>query len=77
MTLTAPEYKDPYSNAKATEKIYFTVSNTVITLKFSGHQALVWAVDMKTGKPIAGAEVGLHDLDGETLYSGKTDTEDF
>ena len=77
LTLTAPEYKDPYSNAKATEKIYFTVSNTVITLKFSGHQALVWAVDMKTGKPIAGAEVGLHDLDGETLYSGKTDTEGF
>lgn len=77
LTLSAPEYKDEYNQRKLTEKIYFTISNTAITFKWSGQQALVWAVDMKTGGPVAGAEIGLHDLDGKTIQTGKTDAEGF
>jgi alpha-2-macroglobulin len=77
LTLSAPEYKDEYSKRPTTEKIYFTVSQTALTLKHSGHQALVWAVDMKTGEPLRGAEIALHDLNGKTLKTGKTDGEGF
>lgn len=77
LMLTAPEYKDAYSNLLLTEKIYFTVSGTALTLKYSGHQALVWAVDMQTGKPVSSAEVALHDLNGKMLHTGTTDAEGF
>ena len=77
LTLTAPEYRDPYANRQTTEKIFFTVSNTALTFKWSGHQALVWAVNMKDGTPVVGAEIALHDLNGNTLATGKTDSEGF
>ncbi len=77
VTVTAPEYKDPYSGTPLVEKIYFTVSRTALTFKFSGNKALVWAVDMQTGAPVAGADIALHDLNGNTLVTGTTDAEGF
>jgi uncharacterized protein YfaS (alpha-2-macroglobulin family) len=77
LTLTAPEYRDEYSAGQYTEKIYFTTSSTALTLKYSGHQALVWAKDMSTGAPVKGATIGLHDLQGKTKITGATDAEGF
>jgi uncharacterized protein YfaS (alpha-2-macroglobulin family) len=77
LTLSAPEYKDTYNNASYTEKIYFSISSTALAVKYSGHQALVWAIDMATGAPVAGAQIGLHDLQGESKVTGKTDEEGF
>jgi hypothetical protein len=77
ITATAPEYKDYYNARLLTEKIYFTVSRTALTFKYSGNQALVWAVDMKTGAPVSGAEIILHDLAGNAVVTGYTDNEGF
>ncbi len=55
----------------------FAITNTTLTLKYSGNRALVWAVDLRTGAPVAGARIGIHALDGETVITGKTDAEGF
>ena len=73
-TVTAPEYREEYDTSQQiTKKIAFTLSRTALTLKVSGGQALVWAVDMKTGAPVADAEITLHDLNGKDVASGRTD----
>jgi hypothetical protein len=77
LTATAPEYHQYYEARQKIEVNYFTISSTSLTLKYSGNQALVWAVDMKTGAPIADAEITLHDLNGQAVVSGRTDSEGF
>lgn len=79
LTLSAPEYKNNWNNTNTpiVEKIYFTVTDTALTFKYSGNKALVWAVNMKTGAPVVGASIGLHDTTGKRVTGGKTGAEGF
>lgn len=77
LTLSAPEYKDEYSGKLITEKIYFTVSRTALVFKQSDTQALVWAIDMETGKPVSGAKIAMVDLNGDPHIEGITDKDGF
>lgn len=76
MILRAPEYKD-YNGQPAALEQYFAVTNTALTLKYSGDKALIWATDLTTGEPVQGASVTLHALSGATPVQGKTDAQGF
>lgn len=76
LTLQAPEYHYD-GGIPVVEKIYFSITSTALTLKFSGDKALVWALNMETGEPVAGATIGLHTPNGQQVKSGLTDAAGF
>jgi len=51
----------------------FAVSDTALVLKKSGSEALVWAVDLKTGAPVARMELAFLSHEGEEIGKGVTD----
>jgi uncharacterized protein YfaS (alpha-2-macroglobulin family) len=51
------------------------VSPIQITYKLSATDALVWAMDLRTGKPAAGIPVSLYDEKGNQMANGSTDDE--
>lgn len=70
----------PEDTQEAGGKIYngpflLAVSNLQLTLKVGATQALVWATDVATGAPAAGASVTLYDETGAALAQGQTDTQ--
>ncbi len=77
LTVKAPGFVTPWDKKPAQLTQYFSLTNTALTLKFSGKKALVWAVDMQTGKPVGGAQVSFRALDGSTPVTGKTDDRGF
>ncbi len=76
LLLTAPEYKD-YNGQPVTIQQYFAVTNTALTLKYSGDKALVWATDLQTGQPVQGASITFQSMLGTTPLRGKTDASGF
>ncbi len=48
-------------------------SNVNLTVKVSPTEALLWAVDLRTGKPVANASVRLYGSSSERLATGQTD----
>lgn len=75
-TLSSPEYKDSQGNPLV-DRQYFVLTHISLTLKYSGNRALVWATDMQTGAPVAGATINFMSLNGETKAAGKTNAEGF
>lgn len=75
--LSSPQYMDDYRHQRIVERQYFVITNIALTLKYSGDHALVWAVDMETGKPISDADITFHALSGKSLLTGKTDAQGF
>ncbi|MDD5041645.1 MAG: Ig-like domain-containing protein [Candidatus Peribacteraceae bacterium] len=55
----------------------FALTNTTLTLKYSGNRALVWATDLTSGDPVGGAQIVFHALDGKEIVTGRTDKEGF
>ncbi len=55
----------------------FALTNTTLTLKYTGNRALVWATDLRTGEPITKAQIAFHSLAGEQIVTGSTDAEGF
>jgi uncharacterized protein YfaS (alpha-2-macroglobulin family) len=51
------------------------VGNVNLTLKISATDALVWAVDLRSGEPVSGAPVLLYDEEGREIAEGETDGE--
>jgi len=51
----------------------FFVSDTNLTLKKSGQDLLVWATDLKTGKPVPRMDLKIISYQGKELQSGVTD----
>ncbi len=51
----------------------FAVSDTALILKKSGNEALVWAVDLKTGAPVPRMELSFLSHEGEEIGKGVTD----
>ncbi len=74
LLLRAPEVRD---GEPIVLQQYFVITNTGLTLKYSGDKALVWATDLETGKPVAGANIAFHALGGRTPVQGKTDAQGF
>ena len=51
------------------------VGNVNLTLKLSASDALVWAVDLRTGEAVPGAPVAIYDEMGQEIAEGQTDAE--
>jgi uncharacterized protein YfaS (alpha-2-macroglobulin family) len=58
-----------------TGPILLVSSNVNLTLKLSPTEALVWAVDLRSGLPVSGAGITLYDESGTPLAIGQTDTD--
>lgn len=69
MGVFAPEGVNPYS---ADRRMFVVASNINLTFKISARNALVWAVDVRTGQPVSGALVNLYDQAGQRLGGGST-----
>jgi uncharacterized protein YfaS (alpha-2-macroglobulin family) len=55
---------------------YFVVSSDInLTFKAGASDALVWAVDLRSGQPLANTPVSIYDNDGGLLVSGQTDAQ--
>ncbi|MCB0420263.1 MAG: hypothetical protein KDD61_04665 [Bdellovibrionales bacterium] len=48
------------------------VTDLVIHLKQGNDSSLIWVTDLKSGKPVSGAQVSLADCKGEVRWSGST-----
>ncbi len=77
INIRAPEYVNPNTKQPLTQTQYFALTNIALTLKHSGKKALVWAVHMQTGEPVAGAQIRFHSLTGTSPISGTTDNKGF
>ncbi|MBU1089488.1 Ig-like domain-containing protein [Patescibacteria group bacterium] len=78
LTLKAPEYRNKYGDyAQIINYQYFALTNLGLTLKYSGGQALVWAINLQTGDPLKDALVKFNSLDGEQVITGRTDEDGF
>ena len=74
LSLTAAEYKRSWWDKKqVTDYQYFVLTNIWLTLKYSWNNALLWAVNLKTWKPIEDALIKFYSTDHKELISGKTD----
>lgn len=54
---------------------YLVVGDTGLTLAAGNQDALVWAMDLRNGQPMANAPVTIYDSDGSTLATGATDAD--
>ncbi len=54
-------------------RMIFLATAVNLTIKHSWDEVLVWATDLRTGKPVAGLPIDLYDQDTEPLASGRTD----
>ena len=55
----------------------FSVTNMIITLKYSGNQLLAWVTDSKTGNPVQDADIEVRSLENKVVKVGKTDKAGF
>ncbi len=76
LRVTAPEITG-YDGKPLEMRQYFALTQIALTLKYTGNRILVWAVDMRSGAPVSGALIGVHNLSGEQVLSGSTDKEGF
>jgi uncharacterized protein YfaS (alpha-2-macroglobulin family) len=51
------------------------VTRTNLALKFTEHQALVWATDLQSGQPVASRTIRLLRSDGTTAATGQTNSD--
>ena len=64
-----------YDGTLHTSPILLVSSHVHLTFKLSPNEALVWAVDLRNGEPVAGAPVVIYDENGNPRASGMTDAE--
>lgn len=62
-----------YDGTLHTSPILLVSSHVHLTFKLSPSEALVWAVDLRNGEPLAGAPVVIYDENGSPRASGTTD----
>ncbi|MFA6458507.1 MAG: Ig-like domain-containing protein [Patescibacteria group bacterium] len=78
MTLQAPEYKQDWGDySEIVNYQYFALTNIGLTLKYSGGQALVFAIDLQTGAPLPDTLIKFNSLGGAEVVTGKTDADGF
>jgi len=57
------------------DRLLLLASRTSVTLKATTEQALVWAIDLQSGAPVAGRAVRLYRSNGQLVGEGKTATD--
>lgn len=77
MDVSAPEYKNSFTQKRILDRQYFSMTNMSVTLKYSGDHTLVWVTDMQTGDPVNDAIISFVALDGKTHLTGKTGADGF
>ena len=78
LRIQAPEYVASYRNNEPIINYqYFSLTNNALTLKYSSNKAMIWLVDMQTGKPVPEADIIFYNLKGEKVVTGTTDSEGF
>jgi uncharacterized protein YfaS (alpha-2-macroglobulin family) len=55
--------------------MFLVVGDVNLTFKAGPQDALTWALDLRTGQPMANADVTILDANGETVASGQTDSD--
>ncbi len=68
-------FLDARIDSGAHDNLVMVVTKTALTLKTSSNQALVWAVDQTNGDVIADMEVDLVRIGGNSIKSGKTNSD--
>jgi len=68
-------YKEIGRLVKPLSRLMLAVSRNNLTLKHSNREALIWATNLETGKPLAGLPVRVTNGRGETLFTGKTNAD--
>ncbi|GIL14092.1 MAG: hypothetical protein BroJett038_28120 [Chloroflexota bacterium] len=66
------EVSSPQANNGRVQSHFMIVGTANLTLKYSVDNVLVWATDVQTGEPIAGAPVTLYKANGTPIGSGTT-----
>jgi alpha-2-macroglobulin len=59
----------------AKSPLFVLASNVNLTLKVAADGVLAWAVDTRSGVPVAGQEIALYDWEGSLVASGQTDSD--
>lgn len=77
LTVESPEYLMYNRNDPVILSQYFAVTDIALTLKHTSNRTLLWAVNMKTGKPVEGAVVRYFSLKNEQVLTGTTDHQGF
>jgi hypothetical protein len=54
---------------------FLTVGTANLTFKLAPNEVMVWATDLKSGQPIAGAPIQILDENGTQIAAGITDTD--
>lgn len=73
LTATSPELKGTDTSQPSRQLLIVTPYN--LALKRTETEALVWATDLNTGKPVADLPITLYGADNKELGSGKTDAD--
>lgn len=73
LTLGAPQLS--HGGSYGREKAFLVASNINMTIKVGEKDALLWAVDMRDGSPVANAPLSIYRDDGTLLASGQTDAD--
>jgi uncharacterized protein YfaS (alpha-2-macroglobulin family) len=60
------------TSAPASGPLLVVLSQTHLTFKLSASDAFVWAVDLQSQQPVAGAPIAIYTQDGNQLASGQT-----
>ncbi len=69
---TSPDYTPPgFSYGGGMH--FLVVSSLNLALKHTETEALVWATDLKSGKPVANIPITLYDSSGRSLATGRVD----
>jgi uncharacterized protein YfaS (alpha-2-macroglobulin family) len=71
LTLSAPQSMQSGENGQS--KVFLVASNVNLTFKIGSSDALVWAMDLRTGSPVANAPVSIYAEGGILLATGQTD----
>ena len=67
------EVNPPKGEQGLFDEVLLAVVNVHLTVKRGIDGLWIWAVDMKTGQPVTGAQVRVYDSLGDVLWTGTTD----
>jgi len=75
MQFSTSGFEHSYASSQSTyrTKYFLNVATAALTLKRSGGQLLVWAVDVNSGAALAGERVDIYGANATLLASGETD----
>lgn len=75
LQFSTPGFEHSHASSQSTyrTKYFLNVATAALTMKRSGGQLLVWAVDVNSGEALAGERVEIYGANATLLGSGETD----